>query len=321
MSQLPKAKNWDLSDAIGLVHSLIDLHSIGAKLSNTNHSLPPGVSGNNSQEVETLISTKRIKCVQTLPGPTQADNESLGNFGCLWDLFNCLHPTAPDGSRLSTGVHGEGADLTYTRPIDHKREAALLGRAKNARAADAICRPCEDCRSEQESSTESIVSGNRAKGKLRSRADAPGRFEERRRKVIQDVLSSNHAKNRHVAGGSSKLSVHPASSFGRPSSSRRPKANSISEAGYLSESVGRPEHDGLGYQMLRRRDLIIMLHGRFQNDRKYLEQVASPWSLADDLSRSSQGIHVFVDLSNVSIMHGSAQSALVDRRRRSSLVS
>lgn len=283
--------DWDFSSAIDLLKSL-SLTLTNQKPNNASwEALPPP-----SKTEEALIVNN-----------TSSD---LGDFRSLWTLFGgSLNEVAPEisvseleGENAGKGVRWrdelDGADLEdNVEPTPFNTAASLRTQKRAARRARARLRAENFATKNDSKGTISEVSTDAESGEELERL----RQSPDRRAVIQNVLGRHDPKARDNT--SPPTSPSPPKNEAKPVKKEWPISNPFlwSADDFRSSPFKTliAPHDGLS-PAARKARLISMLAKDFRSELKYLSNSGLMEPAFTPLNVSVIGIHVFIDISNVS---------------------
>lgn len=292
MPQQTDVPDWDFSSAIDLLRSL-SLSSNEAKPAPSN---PPQATFDQDQ---TLILN------------TTTSSSQLGDFRSLWSLFGAsLHKGRPDGQlseleaeNASKGVRWrdelDGADPEdNVEPSSFDRAASMRTQKRAARRSRAKLRAEKLVNI---SNTEKDIVSDTATDAESGEELARLRRSPDRRAVIQDILGRYMPSKRDTS--SPPTSPSPPKADTRSAKKERPVSDPfLWPTGDFETLIPRGPilpRDGLSAKA-RKVQLIKMLTGNFPAESQYLSNRGLIQPTFTPLNYSTIGIHVFIDISNVS---------------------
>jgi hypothetical protein len=290
MPQQTDVPDWDFSSAIDLLRSL----SLSSNEAKPAPSSPPQATFDHDQ---TLI--------------LNTSSSQLGDFRSLWSLFGAsLNEGRPDGplseleaENTSKGVRWrdelDGADLEdNVEPSSFNRAASIRTQKRAARRSRARLRAEKLVNI---SNTEKDIVSDTATDAESGEELARLRRSPDRRAVIQDILGRHMPSKRDTS--SPPTSPSPPKADIRPAKKERPVSDPfLWPTGDFETLIPRGQilpRDGLSAKA-RKVQLIKMLAGNFPAESQYLSNRGLIEPTFTPLNYSTIGIHVFIDISNVS---------------------
>ena len=283
--------DWDFSSAIELLRSL--------SLSNTD--VTPTSSSSPPRALErdqTLILNNT--------------SSHLGDFSSVWSLFRgSLNEVTNDVPLPELEADNAGRGVRWRDELDgadleDNVEPALFDTAASTRTQKRAARRVR-ARVRAENVANASVLEKATMSDTATDAESGGELERLRRSpdrraVIQDILGRHRPNMREAS--SPPTSPSPPKGDLRPIKKDRPISDPflwpVDEFRSTSSRSQIVPRDGLSITA-RKRQLIAMLSTSFPSDSKYLANLGLVEPAFTPLNISTIGVHVFIDISNVSM--------------------